>query len=79
MSLSAPRRLTWGAFLTSAPNGDMLLTSGPGRFTTGKALRYQLNKGLGGTESWSGRFAKDKNDFPQGKLKTQFLRRPARG
>jgi len=58
MSLSAPRRLTWGAFLTSAPNGDMLLTSGPGRFTTGKALRYQLNKGLGGTESWSGRFGR---------------------
>jgi hypothetical protein len=47
--------------LTSALDGAEESTPRPGRFTTGKEPRYQMNRILGGTQKCYGRFGEQKN------------------
>jgi hypothetical protein len=56
-------------FLILVVDGGTGLTSGPGRFTTGKEPRYPLNTRLSGPYSQSRHFGEEKNPSPLPRIK----------
>jgi hypothetical protein len=67
---------TW--FLILALHGSEWSTSCTGYITTEKEPWYPLNITLGGPQSWSGHFGKEKNFFPMPGFDPQIIQPAAR-
>jgi len=76
MSPCARQKCVWGSRNTSITPLILALGTTSRKVESfqkwGKTSQYPLKGGLDGPQSWSGRFAKDKNDFPLEETENNF-------